>query len=268
MKLTMLSQNVQGLNNLDSLSRVRSYFQPLFSSIDILSFQEHKLRGDKSLSLGRSFWPLADFYSLDASAAYGHDTNEPGAGSGGICTWVAPRIKHLVKSSGQSRSGRAQWIRLSSIPGGDISILNVYAPNSPSERRGLWDELATVLPQDCRWILAGDWNVVENPVDKSNVDGRILSGAEKISFHQLLAGLEVSDSFDNSNAIRYTWDNRRRDNKRVLARLDRFYTFNALAGDPIKQDYFILGNCSHSDHLLVWCALKLKSMLSDPPLGK
>lgn len=208
MKLTLLSQNVQGLNNPEALNRVRNYFLPLLPQLDILNLQEHKLRGDKTAALGRAIWPLASFYSLNASPAYGHDSDQPRAGSGGLCTWVALAIKHLVTSTGQSCSCRAHWLRFTGVPGGDISILNVYAPNSSSERQTLWNELASVLPQDCRWILTGDWNVVERPSDKSTADSRILASAEKISFHQLLAGLEVSDSFDNSNAIRYTWDNK------------------------------------------------------------
>lgn len=220
------------------------------------------------MSLGRTFWPRAGFFFQDASPAYGHNADEPSAGSGGICTWVAPNIKHLVKSTGHSRSGRAQWIRLSSIPGGDISILNVYAPNSSQSRRALWDELASVLPQDCRCILLGNWNVVESPSDKSNIDGRILSGVEKISFHELLASLEVSDSFNCPNNICYTWDNRRRDGRRLLARLDRFYTFEAPAGEPLKKDYFILSDCSHSDHLPVWCAMELKTQTKQPSSWK
>lgn len=259
MRLTMISQNVQGLNNSDALNRVRSYYQPLFPSLDILSLQEHKLRGDKIRSLRRSFWPRAGFYYQEASPAYGHDADEPGAGSGGICTWIAPHIKHLVQSSGHSRSGRAQWIRLSSIPGEDLSILNVYAPNSSRERKVLWDELAAVLPQDCRWVLLGDWNVVERASDKSNANGSVLSGGEKISFRQLLASLEVFDTFSDTNIIRFSWDNRRKDDRRSLARFDRFYTFEAPAGDPIKKEYCILSECSHSDHLPVRYSLELKT---------
>lgn len=155
MNLTLLSQNLQGLNNLDTLSKVQNYFS-LLHQIDILLLQEHKLRGDKTAALGKAMWPQAGFYAVDASPAYGHAAEDPGAGSGGICMWIAPSIKHLVQSFGQSRSGRAQWLRLSGVPRGDISVLNVYAPNFPNERRALWDELVSTLPQDCRWVMAGD----------------------------------------------------------------------------------------------------------------
>lgn len=268
MKLSILTQNVQGLNNPETLHRVRGYFFPLLPQTDILMLQEHKLRGDKATDLGKSIWPLATFFSIDALPAYGHEADEPGAGSGGVCIWVAPSIKHMVVSSGQDRSGRALWVRLSGLPGGDIAVLNIYAPNSPGERRVMWDELAATLPRDCRWVLGGDWNVVETRDDKSSEDGNILAGAERVNFHQLTTGLEVSDPFDRTSAIRFTWDNRRKDSKRVLARLDRIYTFTGSDGDPSQADYHIRGDNGHSDHLPVWRSMELKRQVDCPSLWK
>lgn len=264
MKLKLLSHNVQGLNNPDTITRVRNYLLPLLSQLDIVLLHEHKLRGDKTSTLGKSIWARARFYSTDADPAYGHAPDEPGAGSSGICTWIALAIKHLVQSSGQTRSGRAQWIRLSGIPGGDISILNVYAPNTPNRRRALWDELAATLPQDCRWVLAGDWNVVEHALDKFPRGGSILEGAEKISFCQLMGWLEVTDSFNRNQPIRYTWDNKRHGSNRILARLDRVYSFMAPAGAPTTLDNVILGDSTHYDHLPVRCGIELKSQEKRP----
>lgn len=268
MKLSVLSQNVQGLNNPDTMNRVCGYFLPLLPQVDVLMLQEHKLRGNKVSDLGKAVWPLASFFSIDALPAYGHDVDEPGAGSGGICIWISPSIKHMVVSNGQDRSGRALWVRLSGLPGGDIAILNIYAPNSPSERRVLWDELAATLPHDCRWVLGGDWNVVESREDKSSVDGNVLAGTEWVSFQQLIGGLEVTDPFDRTSAIKYTWDNRRKDSKRVLARLDRIYAFVNPSGDPSQAEYHIRSDCGHSDHLPVWRSLELKKPVERPSMWK
>jgi hypothetical protein len=76
----------------------------------------------------------------------------------------------------------AKWIRLSKIPGGDVAILNIYAPHTPLERIQLWQELIRLLPQGCRWIACGDWNMVETTRDKSSSYGRLLSGREKLEF--------------------------------------------------------------------------------------
>lgn len=44
MKLTIVSQNLQGLNDLVKVDVVRNYFRPLISSVDIFCVQEHKLK--------------------------------------------------------------------------------------------------------------------------------------------------------------------------------------------------------------------------------
>jgi hypothetical protein len=43
MKITLLSQNLQGLNNPSKVDTVSHYFQPLLISVDVLCFQEHLL---------------------------------------------------------------------------------------------------------------------------------------------------------------------------------------------------------------------------------
>jgi predicted metal-dependent enzyme (double-stranded beta helix superfamily) len=90
---------------------------------------------------------------------------------GGVCTWVSPKLAHLVAATGHSRCGRALWVRLSNVPGDDVAILNVYAANSIRERCRLWAELIDTLPLDYKWILAGDWNFVSNPRDKTSECG-------------------------------------------------------------------------------------------------
>jgi exonuclease III len=45
MKITILSQNLQGINNPSKVDIVSNYFRPFLASVDILCFQEHRLRG-------------------------------------------------------------------------------------------------------------------------------------------------------------------------------------------------------------------------------
>ena len=101
-------------------------------------------------------WPGATFLGVEAQVAYNNVNNADGAGSGGIGTWVSPKLSHLIHSSGQAQSGNAQWVRFKGVPGQDVAVLNVYAPHSPPERCALWVELIDVLPRDCRWLMTGD----------------------------------------------------------------------------------------------------------------
>lgn len=259
MKITTVCQNVQGLNDPLKLDIVRQYYRSLFASIEVLCLQEHHLRGERLLALQSSFWPQAQFYGVDAEPGFGNTPQEVGAGTGGVCMWVSPRVAHLVTASRQSQDGRGQWIRMGGLAGGDVSILNVYASTSVRERSFLWEELREELPKDCCWIICGDWNFVEHIRDKSNLNGRVITTGESRVFSLLKDALNVGENFRSSNGVRFTWDNRRVGAARSLARLDRFYTFaHAGAGlDPVI-DCHIKGDCYHADHLPVLCSVLLQ----------
>lgn len=155
MKITSISQNVQGLNDPLKLHGVRHYFRRQFQGIDILCLQEHHLRGAKLRALERSFWSQATFLEKEAAVGFGYTPGDVGAGMGGICMWVGPQLGHRITESGFSQCGRAQWTRFSGLPGGDICFINVYASTSSRARCVLWEELLESLPRDTRWILGG-----------------------------------------------------------------------------------------------------------------
>lgn len=73
-----------------------------FSELEILCFQEHRLRGVKLEILKRSFWPQATFFGREAAIGFGHADGDARAGTEGVCMWIAPHIAHLVTSSGFS----------------------------------------------------------------------------------------------------------------------------------------------------------------------
>jgi len=260
MKLTIITQNLQGVNCPLKIDIVKNYYWVLKSSIDVLCFQEHRLRGSKLLDFGRTIWPRAKFVGNEASLGYGHNVGEAGAGKGGVCMWISPNIQHMVAQSGSSRCGRAQWIRLQGTPAGDLSILNIYASTVVRERMELWAELLSTLPKDCKWILCGDWNFVENSKDKSSLCGKLVSPIESQVFNSLISALCVEENFPRTNPIKFSWDNRRQDGARVLAQLDRIYSFQADGGQasPVAE-YFIKGDSNHSDHLPVWGKFLLKN---------
>jgi hypothetical protein len=138
------------------------------------------------------------------------------------------------------------------LTGGKISILNVYAPTESRERLELWGELLATLPRDCRWLLCGDWNSVETKEDKSTSCGKIMPDAESQVFQQLKLVLKIEDTFARTSPIRFTWDNKRRDGIRVLARLDRIYSFLDAPMTPAPMaEYYIRGDSNHSDYLPV-----------------
>lgn len=74
----------------------------------------------------------------------------------------------MVSQTGTIMENRVHWFILKGIPGGDIGIANVYASNNPSERCLLWKLMILELPLACRWIMAGDFNMVEERHARQN----------------------------------------------------------------------------------------------------
>jgi hypothetical protein len=128
--------------------------------------------------------------------------------------------------------------------------MNVYASTDVRECIALWNELLHTLPRDCRWTCSGDWNAVEHGEDKSMTCGKITIDGEKLLFEQLTSALKVKDAFPNTSPIKYSWDNKKQDRIKILARLDRMYLFQLVSVDtrPIVE-YYIRGDNNHSNHL-------------------
>jgi endonuclease/exonuclease/phosphatase family metal-dependent hydrolase len=141
---------------------------------------------------------------------------------------------------------------LAGLPSGDVNIINLYVSTEAVARLELWEELIRVLPRDCRSILVGDFNFVEHRWDKSSICGKMISEGEKAVFSLLTSTLGVEDNFSPNESIRFSWYNKRQGGVRIMARLDRVYSFQAVALSPSPiVEYEIRGDSVHSDHLAV-----------------
>lgn len=76
--------------------------------IDILCFQETKLRGDKLQGVQHLLWQGAEFFGIEARMGYNNDHNANGAGSGGVCMWISPKLVHLIGEKGKDVEGHVQ----------------------------------------------------------------------------------------------------------------------------------------------------------------
>ena len=135
--------------------------------------QEHKLQGEKAASLGQKLFLKRTSWTLDAKIGYNVDRQE-WAGKGRICTILHESLAPRVSSHGTILCNRAFWIRLKGLPGGDLGILNLYAPNDSRDRITLWQELSTQLPSDCRWLVSGNFNMTESAQDKSTLCSKLM----------------------------------------------------------------------------------------------
>jgi exonuclease III len=250
MLINLSTLNVRGLNDPMKTLRLRNYIKAAQPSIDTLLIQEHKLTGDKALRLGKALDSRAIYLHSDAEPGYNHAQGTNGAGCGGSAILIANKWEKAIASSGSCFKGRALWVILTNLPGGDLGILNIYSPNDQHDRIMLWQELGLTLPRNYRWILGGDFNMVENPSDKSSQCGRLIGTQERFLFDTLKENLNVADFFQGGRGLKFSWDNGRSQNQRILARLDRFYIFNnpGLGHSRDIVAYTIQSDSTLSDH--------------------
>jgi hypothetical protein len=105
----------------------------------------------------------------------------------------------------------------------------------------------TTLPTSCRWIVIGDFNMVEARQDKTNPCGRLVPNGERLIFQALKAHFQIFDYPRSPTSARFSWDNFRPDGRHILARLDRYYLFTATQIRKILS-YVIRGDYSWSNH--------------------
>ena len=139
----------------------------------------------------------------------------------------------MVKTHAMDSVERYAW---------DVSILNVYALNEAAARWVLWLELINTL-------VIGI--LLKNRQDKSRNNSYTTTEEEKQCFELLIPTFDVLDRFQSTNAIWYSWDNRRSKKSWTHARLDRIYISKELKPIATKPDYVISENSTLSDHLSV-----------------
>jgi endonuclease/exonuclease/phosphatase family metal-dependent hydrolase len=78
MKLSILSYNVQGLNDGDIILALRQYIQGLRPRPDIILLQEHKLRGLSPQQVGSRLWQQVHTWCVEALVGYNHGLDDQG----------------------------------------------------------------------------------------------------------------------------------------------------------------------------------------------
>lgn len=261
MKIHLLSLNVRGLNEDAAVDTVQAYIRDMRPTLDIVAIQEHKVRGLSLTQVTTRLWRQAKAFGLEASVGYGHNPLGAGAGCGGLITMLHPRWTRMVSANGALLENRAQWFILHGLPGGDLGVANIYAPNDSPSRCVLWETMARELPQTCRWILLGDFNMVEYRADKSCQSATMVPSRERTLFDAMKVALRVADNPRSPGSLKYSWDNNRQGEHHSLARLDMIYLFEATPGLPDRSllSYCIKGDLARSDHHPVLASIQLEA---------
>ena len=142
----------------------------------------------------------------------------------------------------------------------DISIINFYGPHNVIFRKRAIVNL--YMHVDCRTILAGDFNVVEEDIDRWSPEPGYLwrsatyQGAEELRLLQTYGNMRDYFRYENPTMREYTFSH----NQGYRSRLDRFYVSVGI-WDTIRN--YVNKPSPTSDHNLVSIDYKSRQRTTD-----
>lgn len=228
-KLTIATQNVRGLGHGFTGHRKRREIRDLFRQTnpptDILLLQEVKLPELACLKQARSV-EFRKGTSLWNESSFSARTTKY---KGGTSIIIAEHLTSSITDHGVLYPGRAQYITIKLSQDLTIGIINVYGFNLTGPRAMLWNHLARTDLPDAHWIIAGDFNNIEQTSDKQGGSSKTsISRRELEAWNRLHMRLEGRDAhhigaFVRKSDKQFTWSNTREENTIIQSRIDRFY---------------------------------------------
>ena len=169
--------------------------------------------------------------------------------SAGVAIFVSPRFAGTVSRFLFDTDGRVLSV-LVQLGNTTLNIVNIYAPNTVSDRQIFLENLDLYFLSSSR-VIAGDFNCVDNALDRLNPSGDF--SADK-SFQAFLSDLSLVDVWrkNNPRGVSYTWSN-----SSQASRLDRFLVSRNLLKLVSLNKTF---PCSFSDHDFVFLELDLAGL--------
>ena len=135
-----------------------------------------------------------------------------------------------------------------------VNIVNIYAPNTISERKGFFEQLHTFFLSPDR-IIVGDFNCIDNCLERLNASDNSLP--EKSMLRSFMHDFSLIDVWrkQNPRGICYTWSNA---NNTQASRLDRFLLSRFLFRGACSVNVLA---CPFSDHDFVVLDLSVDGLV-------
>ena len=246
-----ISWNIGGLESPDRKSIIKRFLLG-HKNIDFFMMQELKA---VNFLLNSSL----DFIWRDAIKIC---TNHH-KGKGGAALLINPYWGRYIKSAGSSPCNRVAWIVIE-FNGTSFGVFSIYAPNEVKDRIILWDWLHNLA--NIPWILAGDFNMVENQDDKSGGLPFAWKHQEKFYWDRCKHKLNLFDPMEgcrrDDTSLWFTWCNFWQGSRRIYSRLDRFYVnSDFFSFSPNQQQSPVFASSSTlSDHLPIVALINIRNV--------
>lgn len=115
-------------------------------------------------------------------------------GKGGVALLISPCWIEKLVSHNYSPYHRAIWA-IVKINYSIVGICNIYVANDYRERATLWDSLVDNLPE-AKWIIMGDFSMMENNQDKKGVSNYGWKGNEQFFWNKFKRKFQVQDPLE------------------------------------------------------------------------
>ena len=164
-----------------------------------------------------------------------------------------------IKNIHLSEDGRIVLLNLS-IESKEISLINIYAPNNPKERKSFFDKIGRWISKfstNNETIIGGDFNLAEAQNDRFKINPQDLQSDVSISsYKNLMKNYNLKDVWRemHPDKIQYTF--------REISRLDKFLVSDCLIN--FVQSSNILHSGIKSDHKCIKILLNFTEQKRGP----
>ena len=236
MSLKILSINVRGLVTPAKCSLVLRELERLH--YDLFLLQETHVSCKKQADRIARTWPGECFWSFGRGK------------SAGVAVFVSPRFSGKISRFLFDSDGRV-FSALVILPSRSFNVVNVYAPNTVSERKTFFENLHNYFLSQGDLIVAGDFNCVDNVLDRLHFADSSLP--DKKHLHALLSDFSLIDIWrkNNPRGTSFTWSNA---DYSQASRLDRLFISSGLCKSVSSNKVL---PCAFSDHDFVDINLSL-----------
>ena len=244
----LLSVNSQGLRSPDRRKSAFSYF--LRCRPDIILLQETHWTDDIEMQIQREW---------DGEIIVNHGTNT----ARGVAILLHSRLECSVKQKRCDNEGRILNIVLE-LENHTLNIINIYAPQTDSERRAFFSGLCNFISEDFDNIIGGDYNCIENAkLDKfgGNPNARNYAAT---TLNGMCTRYNLSDIWRKRNKDKrcFTWTAQHITNDTIIrTRIDKFLISNSLNQHVLDTS---IKPFQHSDHDGIWLSLSFDQVKRGP----
>ena len=118
MKWNLITYNIQGLNDPESITKKKCFLNSLTPRIDVVMIQEHKLRGRALENLGSRLMPGGASWILEATPGKRSWLNPNVAWKRGVDIIIAHKYAKLVTAHGALYDNRVIGLNSKELKGG------------------------------------------------------------------------------------------------------------------------------------------------------